>query len=290
MAERRCLIVATDFSVCANWAVERAAITAAEHGLALLLTHIRPGGFSGRLKPLFGTQAGARASDHHERLQHEAEAIERRYGVEVATQLLTGSPVKVLQKLASKITPDMIVLGARGQSGLKDVVIGSIGKKLIDRTSHPMLIVKNPPQNHYRRVLVPVDFNDASLRALALAQKTAPLALIHAVHFFELFVETTLRFAGVDESTIETQRSSDRLITNQRLKDFVRSAGVPQENLSIHVLLGNPIFKIVEFEQHMQTDLICMGGHAGGPLQRALLGSVSEQILADSKCDLMIIK
>lgn len=50
MAERECLLVATDFSESANCAVERAAILAEQHGFELILVHVARKRFLSRLR------------------------------------------------------------------------------------------------------------------------------------------------------------------------------------------------------------------------------------------------
>lgn len=290
MAERECLLVATDFSESANCAVERAAILAEQHGFELILVHVARKRFLSRLRWRGLPDKHPKYSDLKNQLEHQAEAIRVRHGIDISTRLLTGARVGALNDFAKKIAPKMIVLGAYGHSPVKDIVIGSTGLQLLQTTIFPLLIVKNLPHHRYQRVLVPIDFNMPSLRALELAQSVAPEEFIDAIHFFELFSEPTLRYAGVEEAYIETQRSTERVETNQKLRDFVNNAGVPSENLNLLVLFGNPIYKIVEFERHMHTDLICMGSRTASTLERALLGSVSEQILTASQSDLLVVK
>lgn len=52
-----------------------------------------------------------------------------------------GDPLTLILAAAERIQPDMIVVGKRGHSQLKGVVMGSVSQALVSRAAFPVLVV-----------------------------------------------------------------------------------------------------------------------------------------------------
>jgi nucleotide-binding universal stress UspA family protein len=66
-------------------------------------------------------------------------------GVSASMRTPTGSPAGTLVTIADQNKNTMIVIGTRGQSGLKRLVVGSVTDKVIRASGHPVLVV--PPND-----------------------------------------------------------------------------------------------------------------------------------------------
>ncbi len=67
----------------------------------------------------------------------------RNLGVqEVETEVIVGQPANVILGVAESIQPDMIILGARGLSTWKGLLLGSVSTSVAQRAEIPILIVK----------------------------------------------------------------------------------------------------------------------------------------------------
>ncbi len=53
---------------------------------------------------------------------------------------------------------------------------------------------------------------------------------------------------------------------------------------------GDPAQQIIELAEKNRCDFIVMGSRGAGPLRGALLGSVSQKVLNNSKCPVLIVK
>ena len=62
--------------------------------------------------------------------------------VNCTTEILTGSPAKVIINYAKKIKPDVIVVGSRGLGGFSKLLLGSVSSKVAEHTSTSVLIVR----------------------------------------------------------------------------------------------------------------------------------------------------
>lgn len=57
-------------------------------------------------------------------------------------EVLSGKPANEIIEFAKKKGMDMIVIGNRGMSGIKKLVVGSVSKKVVDEANCPVLVVK----------------------------------------------------------------------------------------------------------------------------------------------------
>jgi nucleotide-binding universal stress UspA family protein len=60
----------------------------------------------------------------------------------VSYEVLSGKPAEKINDYAEKEDVDLIVLGNRGISGLKKLVMGSVSKKVLDESNRSVLVVK----------------------------------------------------------------------------------------------------------------------------------------------------
>jgi nucleotide-binding universal stress UspA family protein len=77
---------------------------------------------------------------HEKFLKKEMERIARRFTVKINCIAMKGHPVEVINEVAQKVSPDMIIMGMKGK-GESNSVLGSTTVSMIDETSIPLLII-----------------------------------------------------------------------------------------------------------------------------------------------------
>jgi nucleotide-binding universal stress UspA family protein len=134
----------------------------------------------------------------------------------------------------------------------------------------------------YDRILVPTDGSEGVERAIEHAVEVAASngATLHG-----LYVLSTDAYAGLAmESSWE---SVDRLLREDaetavaRVREIAErmDAGVPVETA---VVEGKPSREIVRYAEDAGCDLVVMGTHGRGGIDRLLLGSVAESVIRAS--------
>lgn len=69
------------------------------------------------------------------------------------------------------------------------------------------------------------------------------------------------------------------------------SSKLRADNIDVHAILlkGDAAKLIVEKAIYLETDIIILGSHGHSMLHKALLGSVSEQVIRHAPCNVMIV-
>ena len=146
MIEVKTILVPTDFSSHARAALECAIGLAKTFDARIHVMHAYhlpialtgsdqiaiPRDFWGEIR-----DAGARKLDKTADLVVQA-------GLPVEQHLTQAQPSAAIVELADKIGADLIVIGTRGLSGLKHVLLGSVAERTVRHASCPVLTVKDP--------------------------------------------------------------------------------------------------------------------------------------------------
>ena len=270
-------LIATDFSAEAEAARLRAGSIAREIGLQGGIAHVLPRSLPANLHVQAASQAQRALTVVADEMKGGGLAFEPR--------LLSGDVAGELAASAGEY--DLVVAGARGEDVLLDFTLGRTSTRLVRQSVRPVLIVKRPPDGPYRRVVAAVDFSEPSFAAAACGIRLAPKASFHLVHAFEVEFESTLRRGGVphDEINVYRQQAQERAMAE--MARF--AARLPQPPARQTALLGYPPRVILGCAERDNAELVVVGKHAAGIVERMLIGSVALQVLEMAKCDVLIV-
>ena len=137
------ILVAVDGSPCADNAFESASELARKFGsklYAICVVHI---------PAILGVDKETVRSLERQ-LQIEARlALSRydklaksKYGIEIETILALGHPSRVIVDTAKSKDIDLVVIGSRGLSGIKGLLLGSVSHDVVRSAKQPVLVVR----------------------------------------------------------------------------------------------------------------------------------------------------
>jgi manganese transport protein len=133
------ILVPLDHSALDRLAVSHAAALAKLHGAKLFLLHVEEGVTSQIYGPDSSTAEVEAGEQYLERI---AQAL-RDQGITVETAIThSSSPKKEIVRYAHEIRPDLVIMGAHGHGGLKDLVFGTTIDPVRHNLEVPMLIVR----------------------------------------------------------------------------------------------------------------------------------------------------
>jgi len=140
-----------------------------------------------------------------------------------------------------------------------------------------------------KKILTAVDFSEVTPRVIHVAASQArafdaELWLLHVAAPDPDFVGFDAGPQSVRDGRAEELRQEHRELQDeaQRLRDD----GVQATALLVQ---GPTQEKIVSEAERLQVDLIVVGSHGRGAIRRALLGSVSEGLLREAPCPVLIV-
>ncbi len=144
----RKILCPIDFSKHADLVVEWAIHLAEEHDAEVLLLHAY------YLPVEFQQLEGAYLpADFWDSVKEEAERSLgvfgdriRAKGVPVKEIVREGYPASVIEEEALQAKADMVVMGSRGLSGLKHLLLGSIAERVVQKSHCPVLTVNHPDE------------------------------------------------------------------------------------------------------------------------------------------------
>ena len=133
MQTPRHMVCGTDFSPFAESALDLAIGLAVAPRARVTLVHV--------------CELGADVALDERHLQEQSDALSalvaryRRYGVEVAGVLRSGSPWQKLDNVAAEVGASLIVVGRHGAGRGQTIEIGSVADQLVRCASRPVLTV-----------------------------------------------------------------------------------------------------------------------------------------------------
>lgn len=283
MMNIRSILVPTDFSEGARFALEDANRLASRFGASLHVLHIlKEDAFD--LGDGLDAIMAKRVSFQQEVEKAAAERLvatsprSTAHGVELiksfewAIDAATG-----IVNYAVDHDIDLIVLGKRSSRSVGRRLVGGTIEHVIRHTECPIVTVGEPPNSPYApRVLVPVDFSGYSEEQLTVAKHFAE-DLGASIDLLHVIDETSLATVYGLETTINFKDLQKR--ARDVCSELIEKTGGPAVPVEIHVTIGHPARDIAEFAEKSDAALIVISTHGRSGIKRFFLGSVAEQIV-----------
>ena len=297
MPDRKAIFVTTDFSPCAEYALQYAIEFARRHGASIVVGHVVDTSYL-TYAALYGQQIVVDpnvGSVEQAAKSHLAEAVERvnSLGVPAIAEFARGSPVTELIRMIGASGAVLTVTGTHGHTGFSRLLFGSTCEKLLRQSPAPVLAIKqpdadakfNPDTFALERVVCTTDLSDLSRSVLPFAAElcaalNAKLTVLHVIDSrFD-----SLPYAAMDEPTLRQLDTRAEKV----LKEWIQWLKAPQ--IETRVLHGLPNMAIADFVRDQNIDLLIIATHGHGGLAHALLGSTTERVLRTVPCPVLAVR
>lgn len=142
------------------------------------------------------------------------------------------------------------------------------------------------------QVIVAYDFSASSAEALARAIDVAARAPQHVLHVVTVLDPADRSFA-IGTLHGVTYESADRVqsIVAERVgAAFAGRATAADVQFFVHARIGKPAHEILSVAYEVGADLVFIGSHGKTGVERFLLGSVSERVVREARCPVMVIR
>jgi len=210
---------------------------------------------------------------------------------------IKGRPFEEICRLAQEIDIDLIVIATRGNTGLKHLLLGSTAERVIRYSPCPVLVVrgsdsKKKPARQlatFRKILVPVDFSDCSMKGLEYAKKLArefraKLILLHSIAL-QYYVASD-EYARYDLPLLLEQIDE---AAKQQMRDLVQQTNWNGVEVETSIEIGHAGQEIcAEATQH-NAGLIAISTHGRTGFKHVLLGSTAEYVVRHASCPVLVV-
>ncbi len=140
----------------------------------------------------------------------------------------------------------------------------------------------------YNRILVPTDGSSEGERAVAHA---VDVAAVHNACVHALYVVDTASYAGMPmESSWEGVGELLRSDAREAVKRVEQLAAATPVDVETAVVDGSPSREIIRYAEENGCDLIVMGTHGRGGIDRLLLGSVAEKVVRGASIPVLTVR
>jgi nucleotide-binding universal stress UspA family protein len=274
----RSILATSDLTDSSDTGLLTAAALASATGADLHACHCVP-------KPVFPFWEGLVDDDTRNRWSEEARLdlewqLRRVLGEEppiASIDVTIGEPAREINERATETSADMIVLGAHRSRGAFDDLLGTTADRVIRTSAVPCLIANRALTQVLRRVLIPIDFSQPSLRALQVGVDLVAAIrgsdaeeppTIAEILYVSAFASPSYRPMAVEPRLAEHADTARERLAGTRIKVLPRILSAPL-----------PVDGILRAAEQSETDLIILGTHGYSTLGRALLGSVASGVV-----------
>jgi nucleotide-binding universal stress UspA family protein len=259
------ILVPTDFSQHAEYALKVAAQIARKNNAEVILLHLLE----------LPHQAGDAMSASHEipeimffknaAMNRLEEMMDSDYldGLEVSEVVQFDMTFEGIMDISNKNQVDLIVMGSHGASGFKEMFIGSNAEKVVRNSTVPVLVIKKEIDNfEVNKFVFASDFTDEAKPAFT---KVVEFANKFGAHLHLVMINTPNSF----KSTLVAQEIMDSFVKKFTVNSY-----------STHIFNDANVEKgILNFANSIDADLIGMCTHGRKGLAHFFNGSISEDLV-----------
>ncbi|HEY8310761.1 MAG TPA: universal stress protein [Gemmatimonadaceae bacterium] len=200
-----------------------------------------------------------------------------------AMTLAVGNAARVIVERAERNGAKIVVLGLNRHGTTGRVMGRDTVNGVMAIGGVPVLAVRPELIDLPKRIVVPVDFSRASIRAAHLARRIVDEhGTMHLV-----FVEPArpqFRTESEEASELIHARGVEAAFS-QLVAELWPSVGV---KINTAVRRGGPVAEITRFAEECDADLIAIGSQRHPFLDRLLVGSVASAIAADARWSVLV--
>ena len=219
----------------------------------------------------------------------------RETGMQVDEKVTFGKPAEEILKIASRIKPDLIVIGVKGARNSTQFPLGSVAQRVMKYSRTSVLLARSDMKS-LRSIIVATDgsrHSEATVRYildLPLPRHTK----VVVVTSLESHIAALVKMPTLDMATNQKIIEELQMIEEKNASDLIgksekkfRGKGYNTESL---VLEGYPAEEIIASSAKLNPDIIAIGAKGLGAVNAFLLGSVAQRIAKFSKQSVLITK
>ena len=289
------ILVPIDFSQRSLEALAFAQSIARQFGAALHLAHIYEPDYP--LVTVMAMPIALPPVQVAQSVRRHLQDIAKQSGIELrpgCTHAVEGRPFAEICRIAREQSIDLIVIATRGNTGLKHLLLGSTAERIVRYSPCPVLVVHPQEKNEKRefrikRILVPIDFSECSLKGLGYARRLArqfgaELTLLNSVAF--QYYITSDEYARYDLPLLMQQAEK---ASRRQMHELVQNTDWEGIDVKPSLQIGHAGQQICAQAARSDADLIVTSTHGTTGFKHILVGSTAEDVVRHAKCPVLVV-
>lgn len=239
------------------------------------------------LAPNLAEKEEKTAQDTLKALKERAE----KEGVECTALMIRNEfPYRAIVDEAESSGASLIVMGRRGRTGIKRLLMGSVTAKVIGHSKVDVLVVPRAAEITCKNILTATDGSIYAKNSIKVASEIAK-SCGASLNIISVILSENISLPDI--TRVETQRElilesalKDAEKNISEAKDIASGIGVSAKDI---IAAGRPFEQIVEASKQINADLIVLGSYGKTGLTKALMGSVTEKVIGLASCATLVI-
>ncbi len=212
--------------------------------------------------------------------------------VECATVVRQGEEsYRFIIEEATKDRAEMIIMGRRGRTGLKRLMMGSVTAKVIGHAPCNVLVVPRAAKVELRKIIAATDgsrYSEAAvMEAIGIAKRSGARLTVVSVVPSEAASPFDIVHSEMQRGLIAEKEQKAAECSVKNMRDIADREGVSIEGL---ILEGRPYEAITSEAGEKKADLVVLGSHGRTGLEKLLMGSVTERVIGLAHCAVLVVK
>nr|WP_299341782.1 universal stress protein [Allomuricauda sp.] len=276
------ILVAQDFGKSSENVVSSAIELAKIFQSTIIPIHVLPDDITNeKVRSLLHDTAMSKLKETVSRIKSE--------GLEVNKPLLVvGTPYEVITRAAIDTSANLILIGS-GETQKGDTFrLGTTAERIIQKSEKPVFVIKEGVLLNVHHILCPVDFSDASKRALKNAITMARRFKSELTIMSVCEVSKSSWFSSENEMEIENENRCKQ--QKESFEAFLEDFHLSDINWTKEAPIGIPSEEILSTVSRKMIDLLIMGTSGRTGLNRMFMGSVTEKVIREVPCSFLTLK
>jgi nucleotide-binding universal stress UspA family protein len=185
-------------------------------------------------------------------------------GVKVTSQVIFGPVYRMLIDYIETSGIDLVIMGTKGASGVREVFIGSNAEKIVRNSPVPVIAIKKYVKgNSIKNIVFPNTLHTEHQEDLVMKVKA-----------LQNFFKAKLHIVWINTPTNFTRDT----ITIKRLNEFAKRFLFNDYTINV---FNDPYEEagVINFAHERKADMIAMGTHGRKGLAHIMSGSVAEDVV-----------
>lgn len=187
---------------------------------------------------------------------------------------------------------DLIVMGTHGRSAISHFLLGSVTERVIRMVKCPVLTFRKDSKsiNHFKNIIVPIDFSDHSKLALRYALEIAKLYKSEITVFHSIEQQVHPAFYSTGKMSLFEIDTELRKRATDALMKFRNELTVSDIKTKYYLSEGPAYHEIINYVKSENFDLLVIATHGIKGLEHFLIGSTAEKVIRHAELPVLTVK